>query len=215
MKTDELIDMLSMNVEPVDRRLLTRGLGLAVALGAAGVLCATLVALGIRPDLGEAHALRSLILKLAFTLGMVVLASILLMRFARPGGEHRAHLAFVALPFAGIMILAAFNLALAPQSQWEAMIVGDMWLHCLLFIPVIAIVPFATTVWAVRRMMAAPTDLVRTGALVGLLAGGVSAAGYALYCTDDSVPFVALWYGGTIALCTLAGAMLGPRLLRW
>ena len=27
--------------------------------------------------------------------------------------------------------------------------------------------------------------------------------------------FVALWYGGTIAFCTLAGALLGPRLLRW
>lgn len=37
----------------------------------------------------------------------------------------------------------------------------------------------------------------------------------ALHCMDDSVPFVALWYGGTIASCTLAGAMLGPRLLRW
>jgi hypothetical protein len=29
------------------------------------------------------------------------------------------------------------------------------------------------------------------------------------------VPYVALWYGGTIALCTFAGLKLGPRLLRW
>jgi len=43
----------------------------------------------------------------------------------------------------------------------------------------------------------------------------VSAAAYALHCVDDSLPFVALWYGGTILLCTLAGAVLGPRLLRW
>jgi len=75
-------------------------------------------------------------------------------------------------------------------------------------------VPFAVIAWAVRRF-AAPTDLPRTGALVGLLAGGVSAMGYALHCTDDSLPFVALWYGGTIVLCTMAGALLGPRLLRW
>lgn len=45
--------------------------------------------------------------------------------------------------------------------------------------------------------------------------GGVSATGYALHCTDDSLAFVALWYGGTIALCTVAGATLGLRLLRW
>jgi hypothetical protein len=73
--------------------------------------------------------------------------------------------------------------------------------------------PNAAIVWAVRQ--SAPTNLVRAGAFAGLAAGGVSAAGYALHCTDDSLPFVALWYGGTIALCTLAGAMLGPRLLRW
>jgi hypothetical protein len=29
------------------------------------------------------------------------------------------------------------------------------------------------------------------------------------------LPFIAVWYSGTIVLCTLAGAALGPRLLRW
>jgi hypothetical protein len=29
------------------------------------------------------------------------------------------------------------------------------------------------------------------------------------------LPFFAVWYCGTILLCTLAGAALGPRLLRW
>src|SRR5258705_13737506 len=76
----------------------------------------------------------------------------------------------------------------------------------------IAIVPFAVIVAAVRR--AAPTNLARTGAVAGLVAGGISALAYALHCTDDSLPFVAVWYGGTIVACTLAGARLGPRLLR-
>jgi hypothetical protein len=93
------------------------------------------------------------------------------------------------------------------------MIVGEQWLECLLFIPIIAVVPFAAIIWAVRRM--APTDLARTGAFAGLVAGGVSASAYSFHCTDDSLPFVALWYGGTIALCTFTGASLGPRLLRW
>lgn len=106
------------------------------------------------------------------------------------------------------------SLAYAPSTHWEAMIVGDMWLECLVSIPIIAIVPFAVIVWTVRRL-AAPTDLARTGAFAGLAAGGVSAMGYALHCMDDSLPFIALWYGGTIILCTVAGALLGPRLLRW
>jgi len=117
------------------------------------------------------------------------------------------------MPFLAIVLLAAISLAFAPSSYWDKMIIGDQWLECLLSIPIIATVPFAITIWAVRR--AAPTDLARTGAFAGLIAGGVSAMAYALHCMDDSLPFVAVWYGGTIALCTFAGAILGPRLLRW
>jgi hypothetical protein len=117
------------------------------------------------------------------------------------------------LPFVGIVLLAAISLGLAPGTHWNRMIAGDEWLECLLSIPIIAIVPFATAIWAVRR--AAPTNLSRAGAFAGLIAGGVSAMAYALHCTDDSLAFVAVWYGGTIVLCTLAGAALGPRLLRW
>jgi len=36
----------------------------------------------------------------------------------------------------------------------------------------------------------APTDLTRTGALAGLVAGGISATAYAFHCMDDSLPFV-------------------------
>jgi hypothetical protein len=117
------------------------------------------------------------------------------------------------MPFLVIVFLAAISLGFAPSSHWNKMIVGDEWLECLLSIPIIAIVPFAIAIWAVRR--AAPTNLARAGAFAGLIAGGVSAMAYALHCTDDSLPFVAVWYGGTIVLCTLAGAALGPRLLRW
>jgi hypothetical protein len=213
MKTDDLIAMLSTNVEPVDRRILVRTVGAAIALGAVAGLGAMLVAFGVRPDLNTVGALTFLLLKLAFTLGIVGLASIYLIRLGRPGGERKTPISLVALPFAAIMLLAAVHFAFAPVAHWEEMIVGDRWLECLLSIPIIAIVPFAIIMWAMRRT--APTNLVRAGALAGLLAGAVSATGYALHCTDDSMPFVALWYGGTIALCTLAGATLGPRLLRW
>jgi hypothetical protein len=171
------------------------------------------VAFGFRTDLTTTRAFIFLFSKLAFTIVTVVLTAIMLTKLARPGGERRISIVWVTLPFAAILLLAAVNLALAPSAHWETMIVGDQWLECLLSIPIIAIVPFALITWAVRRM--APTDLRRTGALVGLAAGSISAAAYALHCVDDSLPFVALWYGGTIVLCTLAGVVLGPRLLRW
>lgn len=214
MKTNDLIALLSTNIEPVDHRRLARVLGIGLALGLATALCATVLGLGLRPDFTSTPIATFMMLKLAFAAGVIALASVLLARLARPGGEKRTPTAVAALPFIGIVALAAISLASAPKSHWEAMLVDEMWLECLLSIPVIAVVPFATIIWAMRKV-AAPTDLVRTGAFAGLVAGGVSAMGYALHCTGDSLPYVALWYGGTIALCTLAGALLGPRLLRW
>ncbi|MFZ5679154.1 MAG: DUF1109 domain-containing protein [Pseudomonadota bacterium] len=213
MKTDDLVAMLSTSVEPVDRMLVVRTVGIAVAAASVLAFAIMLIGLGIRPDLITVRAFMFLLLKLAFTVGVVGVASVYLTRLARPGGERKTSSIMVAMPFLAIVLLAAMSLAFAPSSYWDKMIVGDQWLECLLSIPIIAILPFAITIWAVRR--AAPTDLARTGAFAGLISGGVSAMAYALHCTDDSLPFVAVWYGGTIALCTFAGAILGPRLLRW
>jgi hypothetical protein len=213
MKTDELIAMLGRNVEPVPSGRVQRGVLAAVAAGTALALLATLVVLGIRADIGDAGAIGILLLKLLFTVTTVAVAALYLIKAARPGGERRADLMLAVLPLAGMMVLAAVSVASAPAGHRKGLIVGDQSLECLLSILVIAILPFAAVIWTVRRM--APTDLTRAGALAGLVAGGISATGYALHCMDDSLPFVALWYGGTIALCTLAGALLGPRLLRW
>jgi hypothetical protein len=183
------------------------GGGVVVALGIA------FFGLGVRSDLATTRALIFLALKLAFAIGIVGLAIVYLTRLTRPGGERKLSPLLIVLPFLVIVLLAAISLGSAPREHWDRMIVGNDWLECLLSIPIIAIVPFAASIWAVRR--GAPTNLVRAGACAGLVAGGVSAIGYALHCTDDSLPFIAVWYGGTIVLCTLAGAALGPRLLRW
>jgi hypothetical protein len=213
MKTDDLVSLLSTNLEPVDRRSVARTLYVALAAGSIVALGLALIGLGVRSDLMMARAVIFLVVKLSFAVAIVSLALAYLTRLAHPGGERKAPYLLVALPFLAIVVFAAISLGLAPSSHWDKMIVGDQWLECLLSIPIIAIMPFAATIWAVRR--AAPTNLVRAGTFAGLIAGGVSAMAYALHCTDDSLPFVAVWYGGTIVLCTLAGAALGPRLLRW
>jgi hypothetical protein len=213
MKTDDLVALLSTNLEPVDRSSVVRTLCVALAAGTILAVSIMLVGLGVRSDLMTARALFFLAVKLCFAVGIVGLALVYLTRLARPGGERTAPSFLVAMPFLVIVFLAAISLGFAPSSHWSKMIVGDEWLECLLSVPIIAIVPFAIAIWAVRS--AAPTDLTRAGAFAGLVAGGVSAMAYALHCTDDSLPFVAVWYGGTIVLCTLAGAALGRRLLRW
>jgi hypothetical protein len=213
MKTDDFVALLSTNLEPVERRSIVRTLCVAVATGMVVALGIAFVGLGVRSDLTTTRALIFLTVKLAFAIGIVSLALVYLIRLARPGGERKTSTFLVVLPFLVIVFLAVISLGSAPRAHWDRMIVGDEWLECLLSIPIIAIVPFAVSIWAVRK--GAPTNLARAGAFAGLVAGGVSAIGYALHCTDDSLPFIAVWYGGTIVLCTLAGAALGPRLLRW
>jgi hypothetical protein len=213
MKTDDLVALLSTNLEPVDRKAVVRTLYVAIAAGSIVALGIAVVGLGFRADLMTTRALMFLAVKVAFAIGVVGLSLAYLMRLARPGGERKISPLLVAAPFLVIVVLAAISLGSAPRAHWERMIMGDEWLECLLSIPVIAIVPFAVSIWAVRK--GAPTNLSRAGAFAGLIAGGVSAMAYALHCTDDSLPFIAIWYGGTIVLCTLAGAALGPRLLRW
>lgn len=213
MKTEDLIEALGSATGRVDRSIVERSFGLASVVSMAFAVCVALALLGARPDLGTARGAVFVAVKLVFGAAVFVLAAFYLLRLARPGGEGRISVAVMAAPFVAIVAIAAVVLAAAPASHWDKMVLGDRWLECLLSIPIIAIVPFAVLIWAARR--AAPTDLVQTGAFVGLVAGSISATAYSLHCTDDSLPFVAVWYGSTIALCTLAGALSGPRLLRW
>jgi hypothetical protein len=213
MKTEDLISMLSTNVEVVDHRRVGRNIGMAVVVGAAVAVATVFFLLGPRADLTTVGTFVPPLLKAAFTVIILVPASIYLIRLTRPGGERRSSVALVALPFIAIMLLIGLSLGFAPNSHWKGAVLSDEWLECVISIPLIAIVPFSVIIWAVRQM--APTDLARTGAFAGLVAGCLSATGYAVHCADDSVPFFALWYGGTIALCALAGWKLGPKLLRW
>ena len=212
MRTDQFINMLSTNLEPADQGKTSRLIATAVVLGMAAAVGAAWLALGLRPDYVDPDAFAFLCVKLLFAGTAAALAGFYLLKSARPGSSRKLPLA-VALPFVAIMLLAVASLSLSSGSHWQHMVSHGEWLECLVSIPLIAIVPFAVLVWAVRQ--AAPTNLVRSGALVGLVAGSISAMGYALHCMADSLPFIAIWYGGTIALCTLAGAKLGPRLLRW
>jgi hypothetical protein len=213
MKTDDLVEVLSACIDPADLRAIGRRIATAVAAGSVLAVAAILIGFGPRTGLSTVGAWTFLFLKIAFAAAIAGTAAIYLIRLSRPGGTLKYGTLVVILPFLVIVSLALLSLGSAPVSHWDRMVAGDEWLECLVSIPIIAIVPFALTMWAVRQ--AAPTDLRRAGAFAGLVAGGISAVAYALHCSDDSLPFVAVWYGGTIVVCTLAGAALGPRLLRW
>ena len=213
MKTEQLIDMLSTNLEPVKREKTGRKLAWAIVAGGAGAFGVMLLTVRLRPTVDGAPDLGFLILKLLFLLSLIGSGAVLLGRLVRPGSDGRKLLALVLLPFLAIGLAGMVRLALSRPAAWGSMILGTQWATCLFCIPLFAIVPFAVLIGVLRK--GAPTELKRTGAVAGLVAASLGAVAYAFYCPDDSLPFIALWYGGMVALCALIGAIIGPRLLRW
>lgn len=210
MKTDDLIGTSGNNMEPMNTGRNASKIA-ALTVGAAAVSLGFIIfVLGIRPDLQDPDVMTFVAAKLAFSLGVVALSSVFLGRLARPGWELRSTLVLMVLPFLGVMSLAVIGMAASPD--WEQMISGDQWRECLLSVPIITVVPFVAIMWTLR--LAGPSDPARTGAIAGLTASGISVTAFALHCTIDPAPFVALWFGGTGILGMLSGAKLGPRLLR-
>lgn len=213
MRTNDLIELLASGVEPVDGRGVNRALVCASLLAIAVAIAAMVSLFGVRGYEQDAHGVPFIFAKLAFAGAIFVIAVIFLLRTARPGGERQTSAPLLAIPFIIVGLLALVTITVEPRIHSHEMVFGNDWLSCLLFIPALAIPSFLIIIWSLRR--AAPTDLRRAGAFAGVAAGAASAAGYALHCVDDSLPFIALWYGAAILGCALGGAVIGPRLLRW
>jgi len=216
VNTDRLVDLLSANLEPVTGIRLGRMLFLIMVTGGAAAFALMLVTVGPRADLDSSAHLAWSALKLLFAIGVITTAAPQLLKSMRPGLEKETHPALLFLPFSVAIAAALVMLFFVTPQGWSLMLRGATPAspaRCLLCILFFAAVPFATLVWALRQ--GAPTRLRLSGAIAGVVAGGVGAAAYAFTCTSDTIPFVAVCYGAAIALCAFIGAELGPRLLRW
>jgi hypothetical protein len=213
VKTDQLINLLSTNVEPVKSGHLKTTLIFALLSGGVAAFCVMLTTVGLRSQASDKLDPRYLILKLLFTISLVALGGTLLAKLMRPGQSGLRQSKVVVLPFLLIAGAGIIALVFGEPMAWGRMLFGMHWVTCLLCIPLFAVVPFAALIWALRR--GAPTNLTQTGAIAGLVAGALGATAYAFHCPDDSVPYIAIWYGTLIAFCGVIGAILGPRLLRW
>lgn len=215
MAIDNLVATLSRDDPRPARFAPTATILFAALLGLTFVLIVSIAWLKLRPDFAAELAIynRIFALKLIFTGSIVVSALPIVRDLSIPGRRVRRSSVLAALPFAVIMVLAFRELASLPVSKWTHHVGDASWLDCLWQIPTLSIPAFVILALAVKRL--APTRLTRTGAFVGLLAGGMGAVGYALHCHDDTIAFVALSYTLAILEMTLLGALLGHRLLRW
>jgi hypothetical protein len=215
MNTDRLIEMLSVDPDPVKRRQLRRTLTVAIVVGGAAAFALMLLMVGPRHDLESRVHLEWVAVKLLFSLSIVGIGVPLLNKSVRPGLEDKTNWAMILFPFIAAIVVAV-AVVLGQPRAWREMLRGATTvspLRCQLFIIVFAAVPLTSVIYFLRQ--GAPTRLKLCGAIAGIVAGGLGATAYAFNCTSDSIPFIAIWYGTAIALCAVIGAQLGPRVLRW
>jgi hypothetical protein len=216
VNTDQLIDVLSANLEPVSPGQFGKTLTLAILASGAAAFVLMLATVGVRPDPGSTAHLRWIAVKLLFALSAVAVGAPLLVRSMRPGLEKVTHWARVFSPFAVAIAVVVAMLILDARNARTPMLLGATSMspvHCLLYSVSFAAVPLAALIWALRK--GAPTQLRLCGATAGIVAGGLGAAAYALCCLSDTITFIAIWYALAILICAVVGSQLGPRLLRW
>jgi len=213
MKTQDLVALLASEAAPVDRRIMSKRFSQAMLLGALGALLLMMACFGLRPDLGRVASTFLFWFKLAFPLALAAASLWTCTRLSRPGvAIGWANLALAA-PVAIVWITAIPLVLLTPASQRVALLLGHTWRVCPFAIALLSIPAFIMVFWAIKGL--APTRLRLAGAAGGLLAGAMATIVYCLHCPEMGVPFWAIWYLLGMLIPTLAGALLGPRCLRW
>lgn len=213
MQTEDLIARLAADARPVDAHRILRTTLVAATLGLAAAILMVVETIGMRRDWATAWGDPRVLAKILFVLTAAAAAALVFVRLARPGRTLKPLIGLLALPFAGIAVLASIELGMAGPQDMPALVFGSSWTFCLTYLPLYAIVPFGALVAVLRS--SAPTDLRGAGFAAGLFAGSLAAIAYAVHCTEDAMAFVAAWYAGAILIVGLLGALLAPRLVRW
>lgn len=210
MKTDDLIAALAADTTPAASPLARALKALVPALSVVAV--AVLALWRVRPDLAE--AMQGAALFKTLTPALIALAALVLTRaLARPEDGTRRDWAPVLGLLAALAVALVYGLARDGFAGAVAALDTRNTLTCLISVPILALLPLAAMLWALRA--GAPAHPARTGAVAGLVAGAAAAAVYSLHCPQDTLMFFTLAYSAPVLLITGLGGVLGARLLRW
>ncbi len=211
MKTEDLIGMLATGAGPAPRAVAAKRL-LPVLLGgavASALLAASVV--GFVPSALFANV--GWWTKFTYAALLAVVLAWPVARLARPVARLRGPWLLAGAVVATMAFLGMWQLGHAAPEARMSDILGHSWAVCPRNILLLSLPAMGGAFWALRGL--APTRPRAAGLAAGLFAGAVSAAGYALSCTEVSMAFVATWYTLGIGLAGAVGALLGPRFLHW
>ena len=213
MRTDDLVALLARNAQPVAPGAPARRLATAIAAGLVGAASLLSMHLGLNPALAAAATTGLFWLKVCFVAAVLVLSAVAARRLGTPGAHVRSALAGVAAPVIILWLIAAMVLLQAPPSERAPLALGATWRVCAFNIAMLSTPAFIASLWAMKGL--APTNLRLAGAGAGILAGATGTLVYTVHCPEMAPPFIAIWYVLGMLIPTVAGALLGPRVLRW
>lgn len=212
MKSSDLIRSLAGELTPVRPGKTRNDMLLGLGLGAMVSLAVVVAIYGVQPGLISVARGGLMAMKACYALSLAAIAVSMLMPMLRPGNLVPDRRSLFLLP---VLLLAGGALWQTVTSDADAasLWLGSNWQRCLLRIASLSVPILAGACWAIRPQ--APLRLRATGALAGLVSGGIAAAMFALACTENGLGFVLAWYTLAIAISTIVGAMIGPHVLRW
>lgn len=208
-RIDDLVDGL----EPAPARSAPAVFGGPLALASIVALAGVMVLLGPRPDMGSAISGLPFWIKLTVPGLVAGGAGLALARLSRPGLSAGTGLIAVAAVMVSLLAAALVNLVMMPAELRLPALMGYSVTKCLIAVSAFAIPFLLAGFWALRRM--APVQPRLAGFALGLVAGGLSAAVYALSCGEDSLAFIASWYQLAMLGVACFTALIAPRIVRW
>jgi hypothetical protein len=214
MKTEDLISQFTAEITaeaaqprwPLSARLMA-------ALAASGAFVLALLLLLFAPNPHLAHGITpSVAFTLASTASLVGAAFVVSVLLSRPDANFR--FVFAWLPATAILTIGiAYELFRFPHEAWLGRAVGSNPLACFVSVFALSIPILAAAFWVLRQGASMRPRL--SGAIAGLLAGGLTTALYVVHCPEDSLLYTTAWHLPAILLVVGLGGVLGRRLLRW
>jgi len=163
---------------------------------------------GIRPNLPAVLAGAPFLFKFATMLLLAAGGLALVRRAGEPGTSSSGWMMLIP----GFLVLA---MGLALDSSGFPLLGrhGGAVPSCVGAIVLLSLPALAAGLGVLKRGV--PVQPLRAGLAAGFLAGTIGGAAYAFVCTNDGAIFVAAWYGLSVLLVALFGAVIGRRILVW
>ena len=188
--------------------------GLVLAFGAGAItIVATILLLGLRPDVADGRFQPLFLFANGLFLIMGLGAALVAVRMGMPrvGQSSQGWKWMVAM--VGLLPAAALIMLASGTEPMPPALVTSHELKCVAMGLALGLLTAVVMVWWLRR--GAPTSANRAGLLVGLASGSIGILAFAFHCPFNSFYHVGLWHVLPVALGGLLGRLVIPRLVRW